>query len=475
MERLNQAGHEVITVSAGPRFSQLAEGSYTIHPQSPQDYTLLLRTIGKFPWNILHLWNIAPYHNEETGKRIEETCLEKGFFSLLFLAQALVNTNHPEATIQIFIVSSGLHAVTGEEVLYPEQAILLGPCKVLPQEYPYISCRSIDVVLSAPGSPEWNKLIDTLLAEICHSTSDTVIAYRGPYRWVQTFEPLRFDNTREGLTKLRERGVYLITGGLGDIGLELAEYLAQQVSANLVLVGRSDFPMREEWQNSLATHGDQDVVSSKIRKLQRIETLASKLLLISTDVTEPDQVNAVAQCIRRHFGQLHGIIHTAGIAGVGLFQLKTPGQAICTLLPKVRGTRLMNKICYEFGVDFFMLCSSLTSLVGGIGTLDYCSANAYLDAFAHSNTLLRAPFTIAINWDNWIGVGMGTKRESAPARLQAEIGLSVQEGLQIFHRALQSGLPQIIVSTQPFDIVFEQERTAILQALVYLSPEFLGL
>jgi acyl transferase domain-containing protein len=278
VKRLRQVGHRVIAVSAGSRFNQISESSYTIHPKELLDYDLLLRTIERLPWNILHLWNIAPYNSKEVGTRIEESCLEKGFFSLLFLAQTLANTNLPE-TIQILIVSSGLHAVTGEEVLCSEQATLLGPCKVISQEYPHISCRSIDFVLPNPETARWNRLIDLLLAEVRLPTSDSIIAYRGSYRWVQTFESLHLDNVSETTAILRKRGVYLITGGLGGIGLELAEYLAQQVSANLVLVGRSDFPKREEWKNWLMTHDEWDVVSNKIRRLQRIETSAQNFWL----------------------------------------------------------------------------------------------------------------------------------------------------------------------------------------------------
>ena len=79
--------------------------------------------------------------------------------------------------------------------------------------------------------------------------------------------------------RLRKGGVYLITGGLGRIGLVLAEYLARTVRAKLILMGRSAFPGRDEWEQWLATHGEEDRVSRRIRKVQAIEELGAEVLI----------------------------------------------------------------------------------------------------------------------------------------------------------------------------------------------------
>jgi len=130
--------------------------------------------------------------------------------------------------IQTAVVSNNMQEVTGEEVLYPEKATVLGPVKVIGQEYPNLSCRSIDIPLS--GTEIKPKLLEQLLTELTSNASDRVIAYRGKHRWIQTFEPIRLDKPVEGTQPLlRKGGVYLITGGLGGIGMTLAEHLAKNL------------------------------------------------------------------------------------------------------------------------------------------------------------------------------------------------------------------------------------------------------
>ena len=115
--------------------------------------------------------------------------------------------------------------------------------------------------------------------------------------------------------RLREGGVYLITGGLGRIGLVLAEYLARTVRAKLILIGRSAFPGRDKWEQWLATHGEDDRVSRRIRKVQAIEELGAEVLIISADVANEEQMQAVITQAYERFGTIHGVIHSAGIVG----------------------------------------------------------------------------------------------------------------------------------------------------------------
>src|SRR5262249_25896094 len=156
----------------------------------------------------------------------------------------------------------------------------------------------------------------------------------------------------------------LITGGLGGMGLVLAEHLARTVRAKLVLVGRSPLPAREKWAEWLETHAEAEASSRKMRQVQELEALGAEVLVLSADVTDAEQMQAVVAQAAQQFGALHGVIHAAGIAGGGLIQLKTAEAADAVLAPKTRGLLALEAACRELPLDFLALSSSLTSMVG---------------------------------------------------------------------------------------------------------------
>ncbi|HLO48213.1 MAG TPA: SDR family NAD(P)-dependent oxidoreductase, partial [Kamptonema sp.] len=204
----------------------------------------------------------------------------------------------------------------------------------------------------------------------------------------------------------REGGVYLITGGLGGIGLVLAENLAKTVRAKLVLVGRSAFPDRNERSHWLATHDRQDNISSKIRKILELEESGAEVLVATADVTNLEQMQVAIDLAQKQFGQINGVIHAAGVPGGGVIQRKTRQEAERILAPKVKGTLVLDFLLKDIELDFFVLFSSLASVIGGVGQVDYAGANAFLDAFSHYKNSTNGTFTTCINWDAWQEVGM---------------------------------------------------------------------
>lgn len=416
--------------------------------------------------------------------------------------------NFSSPSVRIVVVSTGIHDVTGEELLCPEKATVLGPVKIIPQEYPHIRCCNIDVVLPENIS---ERLINQLLGELTGESSDPVTAYRGRHRWIQTFEPVRLgeyptDEKKHGqkrkgkLTdgkkhgqkqgnkkesvffsvrgenfsspsvgnilqspRLREEGVYLITGGLGGIGLTLAEYLVKTVRARLVLTGRSAFPVKEKWEHWLTTHAEDDMISRKIRKLQAIETLQSEVLVLSADVADQKQMEEVLAQAEERFGAINGVVHAAGVPGGGMIQRRTREEIESILAPKVRGILILGELFKDIPLDFLVLCSSLTSIFGEFGQVAYCAANAFLDAFAHRRTFENNKFTVSINWDAWQEVGMAVNTEVPPelAKWRTEMlqqAILPEEGIDVFSRILKSTFPQVLVSTYDFLNRIEQNN-----------------
>ena len=475
-KRLEAKGHDVITVMTGERFTRFNGNAYAIGPQRCDDYIALLaevRESGRMPKGILHLWTVTP---DEPGKSAVELVggyQAPGFYSLLFLAQALGN-QHMWDPLQIIIVTNNAQEVTGDERLCPEKAMVLGPCKVIPQEYSNIACRSIDIAVPPSGSCEEHALIDQVLVELSAETSDTVVAYRGKHRWVQVFEQVKLAEPIAGTTRLRERGVYLITGGLGGIGLAIAGYLARTVRAKLVLTGRSAFPEKEAWARWSAgpTNGNMDddetrLIKGKLKKLQALEELGAEVEIASADVANAEQMQVVIRRACERFGTIHGVFHAAGVLNDGIIQLKEAQAAASVLSPKVKGTLVLEALFQDMELDFLVLFSSLRSILGGRGVADYCAANAFLDAYAH-HAARNGRFAVSVNWGVWREDGMSVKgaaagvaqREHAAGEpLTLEDGMWSKEGIEALHRILATALPQVAVSSQDFHAIMQHYHT----------------
>ncbi|WP_375491450.1 SDR family NAD(P)-dependent oxidoreductase [uncultured Nostoc sp.] len=405
-QRLQTGGQQVICVYAGNSFGKVATGHYTLNPMQQADYDSLLKelqTAAMLPQQIVHLWSItAPLTQNAEATQVAKQA-DRFFYELLFLAQALGQQNLGEK-LQMAVVSNNLQNVTGLEVPCLEKAVVLGPCRVIPHEFSNINCRSIDIIL--PQLAHKEQLSNQILAELLQESAENVVAYRGNQRWVQTFETVPLADQGKAVSRLRQGGVYLITGGMGGIGLVLAEHLAKTVQARLVLTQRSVFPQAQDWENWLVTHDINDATSTKIQKLQALQALGAEVLVLRADVVNHEQMEKVRQQTYEQFGELHGVIHAAGIAGGGMIQLKTPEMANKVLSPKVTGTLVLGEVLQDAKLDFFVLCSSLQSIMGEFGQVDYCAANAFLDAFAQYYTAKYNVFTTAIDWDLWEDVGI---------------------------------------------------------------------
>jgi NAD(P)-dependent dehydrogenase (short-subunit alcohol dehydrogenase family) len=412
-----------------------------------------LRALDKVPERIVHLWSVTPKakpeYRPEYGPELFEETQYLSLYSLLFLAQALAEQGMPNKVVLNFI-SNHLVAAHGYEELRPEKATALGPCKVIPQEYPHIACRAIDVAIPDSGTPHRNRLIDQILNEITATASDTLVALRGNQRWVQSYEAAGQDGNFKPEPRLRERGIYWITGGLGNIGLSLAEYLAQTVQARLILTGRSSFPGRQEWSQWLAEYGDQDEVSRKIQKLQAMEEMGAEVLVLSADLSMQDQVESVVDRIDDRFGRIDGVIHAAGITGAeSMRAIADTGPIECArhFQPKLHGLVVLERVLRGRDLDFCLLFSSLSSILGGLGFAAYSAANLFMDAFAHQqNRSSHIPW-ISANWDGWKRSG-AVESDQGLKVASAELALTSQEGIWCFQRILSlvAG-PQMAVST----------------------------
>ncbi|HKX31861.1 MAG TPA: KR domain-containing protein, partial [Blastocatellia bacterium] len=450
--RLGEKQLAVVTVRRAEKFIKLNEKEYVIDPGRREDYSELIRQLGasgETPRQILHLWNVSAEERPPIDRELFDAAQELGFYSLIFLTQAFDEQNPTEA-IRITAVSNDLHRVTGQERLVPEKATWRGPCQVIPQEYPNIKCRQIDLTLSDLTGPQAERLLDQLAAEVCAASSNEAVAYRGHERWVQGVESITVSGRSETSGRLRAGGVYLVTGGLGTIGLTLAEYLAQTAQAKLVLIGRSPFPDRSDWDEWLATHGDEDEVGRKIRRLRAFEELGAEVLTINADVADEPRMREAIEQISGRFGEINGVIHAAGIVSPDTFRaIHKIGRDDCEphFYPKARGLLVIEKLLRGRKLDFYLLLSSLSSLIGGLGFVAYSAANIFLDSFAQQQALSGdIPWT-SVNLDFW----QSGQAENRPTGLEARLAaleMTPAEGIEVFRHLFAANLgAQVVISS----------------------------
>jgi amino acid adenylation domain-containing protein len=452
---LARLGGEVYTVKCGESFERRGERDYVINVARAEDYEALfgeLKARGLMPSAVLHSLSL--------DARDAERALSAGFQSFVFLARALGRHN-PEGEVRLAVLTDGAQRVTGEESILPEKAAVLGPCRVIPREYPNVACRSVDVVLDVRAE----RTAAQVAAELVSGARDATVAYRSGQRWTQAFEPVRLEAAAGARGLLKQEGVYLITGGTGGVGLALAEHLARTRRARLALVGRSPLPAKDEWARWLATHDEDDETSVKIRRVQAIESSGAEVLVAGADVSDEAGMREVLRLVRERFGAVNGVIHAAEVAPGGMIETKTAETMAGVLAPKVTGTRVLESLLADEPLDFLILFSSLDSVLGSFGLADYCAANAFLDAFAHYHARRTGTPTLSINWGAWgeAGMALDAKRFLPPGAEGGEQlqsfpadAISSSEGVDAFERLLANDLPpQVLVSARDLNVLVE--------------------
>jgi acyl transferase domain-containing protein/acyl carrier protein len=451
---INEGKATAIVVSKGESYREVDVDHFTLAPDSRPDYSRLfsaLRGWGRLPDKVLYLWNLGDFPEPATeGVGI--------FFSLFFLAQALGEINFSRE-VGLFVVSDQTEKIEKTDVLCPEKSLLKGPCRVLPQEYVNLKCRHIDIDSPAQDPKAAAEMAARLLREIRSQATEEFIGLRGQYRWAPGFAPIRPEQKR-GEALLRSQGVYLITGGLGGIGLTLAGYLARTVRAKLVLIGWRGLPPRSEWGQWVREHGEGEETSQRIIRVRELEEAGAEVLVLEADVANREQMQEAVSTAHTRFGRINGVIHAAGVAGGGMLQVREAVEKV--FCPKVQGTRVVVSVVESDKPDFIVLCSSLGSLLGGIGQADYYAANAYQDAYAQQ-AWERGERITAVNWDVWQEVGMAlrTSVTGVLSQLRDEWirqGIRPAEGAEVFVRIVGSGEGQVIVSTQDLEARLEWQR-----------------
>ncbi|MBZ5490381.1 MAG: non-ribosomal peptide synthase/polyketide synthase [Acidobacteriia bacterium] len=437
VEKFEQRRYEIVNVVAGQEFARTGPEAYAIRPAARADYDTLFSVLqeqGQFPQKILHLWNTGPAGSLEYE-------LDRALYSPLHVVQAA--TAIPGVgRIQCMVVSSGLHEITGNEDVSPAKATLLGLCRTVSQELPDFVCRSVDIEVPSEGSWMEHALLDQLICEFESEEQQPIVSYRGARRWIQTFDQALLEAGEPDL--VREGGVYLITGGLNDVGFQFAEWLASQMHASVVLVDRRSFPLREHWSVWPETHTGDPAVK-QINRIRSWEQNGARVLISNADVADEDQMRDLCKHVRAELGVIHGVIHAAGVFEAEPIAAMTDDHVSALLTPKVHGALVLDRIFAEQDLDFMVFCSSLVSMIGEAKHAGYAAANAFLDSLARRNFFRNRCFVLSINWDAWT---LSDDSRSCAVTGASE-GIRQEEAVEVLRRLLRAKPgPQAVISTR---------------------------
>lgn len=322
---------------------------------------------------------------------------------------------------RILVVTDGAMPVESTDRVIPEKATLIGALPVFQQEYPHLRCSAID--LPRTQSMDSPALVAAVVAELFAEEPALVTAYRGSWRYLRDFARIRCS---DGESLLRAQGVYLVTGGLGRVGLIIADFLARHCGARLILTTRKS---RAEVEADAALG----------ERLAALTQAGGMVDVLSADASSRADMQAVLTEIRHRYGRLDGVIHAAAYTDSGAFRpLQETGPDTWTrhYQPKVEALYILRDLLAEEPPDFVLLMSSIATVLGGLGFAAYAAANSFMDEFAGT----AGPGWIAVDWDGWQDEGYTGDA--------GRFAMSARQGLKALQALLtRDQLPRVIVST----------------------------
>ncbi|MGV0624315.1 SDR family NAD(P)-dependent oxidoreductase [Mycolicibacter minnesotensis] len=374
---------------------RLTADSYRIDPARPEHFGELLRAAfgGDRPQcrGVVHLWNLLAASPADTTDASLETATTVGSLSVVNLIQALTLSGWSESP-RLWLVTRGAQPAgwDGAESgpLSVAQAPVWGLGRSIDHEHPELHATGVDLSLGG-GSEE----LRGLFSEIWSDNRETDVALRGHRRYVarlEHYEAPEAAGLREAA--VHDQATYLVTGGLGAVGGEVAGWLVERGARHLVLMGRS--------APSAAAEQTRDA----------LRAAGAQVTFARGDVTNAADVAAVLADIDASMPPLRGIVHAAGTVDDAILARLDASKLRAVMAPKVQGAWNLHTLTAGIDLDFFLMFSSAASVLGSPGAANYGAANAFLDALAWHRRATGRP-ALSVNFGPWAGLGMFTNSE----------------------------------------------------------------
>ncbi|NEQ84682.1 MAG: SDR family NAD(P)-dependent oxidoreductase, partial [Moorea sp. SIO2I5] len=376
-----------LKIEVNSEFQKINENYYGVAPGNLQHYQNLLESIALTKTPVSRIIYLTQYQEYEQITKVEslEQSNSQGIYSLLHLIQSLEKIQGSQHQVELLWGSSYSQSVLPTDKIACEKATVLGLLKTIPQEMPWLSCRHIDLPIAdveVNSSFIWQELWDV--------SPDSEIAYRDGKRLVSGIEAVDMTSELHKELPFKEGGIYLLSGGLGGIGREIAKYLLEHYQARLILVGRTPL----------------DEVSDKNKAYQELQQLG-RVTYQAVDICNLEKLQQiVGETSSEWGGQLDGVIHLAGIYQEKMLVSETQESIAEVLKPKVLGTLALHELVKENPEGLFIHFSSIFGLFGGISIGAYSAANRFLQTFCDYQKSHSSINSYCFAWSAWDETGM---------------------------------------------------------------------
>lgn len=405
-DELNQHNNRVFEIVPGRDYHFDGRQAFTVHPGNSSHFKRVLENIPEQEVKILHLWNYQQEFIDQQELLVNDTILEQGTFSIIYIGKALAER---KGKSRMLVVTNRMFPVLVEDKPQnPHQFTASALGLAIDQENSRIEMCVLDMD-KAEFSSEKEMLKAACVELGTRFPDESLVAVRKGSRYVR-----KLKNMDEFITQRKleffDGETYLVTGGTGPVAGEICKVLAEQARLNLILTGRKVLPDREK--NTLS---DEDPsVSEKMEVMDAIEQAGSKAVYFPVNVNDREQMQKLIETINREFGPVNGVVHAAGLWDASSFQILSKDLDLIkeVLQPKVQGTIITDLVTRDQPLKFFATLSSVSASrkVWSAGLGDYAAANAFLNGFTYYRNSAGAPGkTIALNYSLWAEKGMVQK------------------------------------------------------------------
>ncbi|NEP57570.1 MAG: SDR family NAD(P)-dependent oxidoreductase, partial [Symploca sp. SIO2G7] len=418
---LAKQNRNCLVVTPGSSYKQLDEQHYQLNPTNAQEFQQLIKelfTTQNTLEGVVHLWNI------NTSTEELEASQELGCASVLHLVQALVSDSN--LIVPLWLVTQGTQNVKEtEQQLEVQQAPVWGLSRVIALEHPELKCRRVDLDQTRNSLES----LEALGKELLNPDDEDQIAIRGGVRYVARLarRAQKLVSEQEQQIALGTEGSYLVTGGLGALGLEVAQWMVKQGARHIVLTGR-----RTPSETAQET-------------IQQLEQTGAKISVILGDISQEQDVASILKQIEETQAPLRGVIHAAGVLDDGVLQQMIWERFRKVMAPKLQGAWHLHQLTQKLPLDFFVCFSSVASILGSAGQGNYAAANAFMDTLADYRRSLGLP-GLTINWGAWAQGGMAARLGSQHQSRLRTTGIGIvtpEKGLQVLGELLSQSVSQV--------------------------------
>ncbi|MBW4479949.1 MAG: type I polyketide synthase [Tolypothrix brevis GSE-NOS-MK-07-07A] len=476
-----ERGDRCLLIFPGQAYENFSLEHYYLNPSNLNDFqdlfSEMLRDNQPPCRGIVHLWSLEKTLDEVSSPSVLQKTQVLGCGSVLHIIQALVQAGWSSLP-HLSLITKGSQPVGTSTPLQVQQAPLWGLGRVIDLEHSDLHCMRLDLDPLGETTDE----AQAIFTQVWSPDQENQIAYRQGTRYVARLQRTHYDdqvsanqpsqhyitNTkhldREVLTQntyitekvfIQKESSYLITGGLGALGLQVAQWLVEQGARHLVLTGRHD-----------ASNIAQKVIS-------QFENAGIKVLVVKTDVSHFQDVASLLETVKVSMPLLRGVVHAAGILDDGILLQQNWERFQRVMAPKVEGVWNLHTLTQDLPLDFFVCFSSIASLFGSLGQGNYAAANAFMDALVHHRRALGLP-GLSINWGPWAKLGMaaalGDKNQEQIVDRGLDYILPIQ-GLQILSELLRHNATQVAVQPMNWSKWLQTSSTLFFESFVQVFQQ----